>query len=211
MADMDGFLRALNLMAGDSNARPNQNQQQPVQQVQQVTRVVGQQFGGEEATCLIGTAAPNMVPATWVTETINGEQVSYDPLMFKRSFGGDRSPKALMYCGPTYGIVQQPIGLSDYAYMFSKANITRVNLERWIMDKVKTVEGMFSTCMSMSELRVDSWNVRKCRNMSRMLESCLSLAILKMSKWEPDNLEEIDDMFKAVDTALIPDWYEDWC
>lgn len=212
MAGMDGFLKALNLMSGDATANAQQVQaQQQAQQGQSVNRPNVPGLGGEELTCLIGIAAPNQPPANWVTEMINGEQVSYDPLMFRRSHGGDRAAKALMYCGPTYGTVQQPIGLSDYSYMFTKANIVKVNLDRWDVSGVKSFEGMFSTCMSLEELRLNSWRVGKCRNMSRMLENCIGLNVLQITKWEPNNLEDIDDMFKAVDMGLIPDWYEDWC
>lgn len=212
MADMNGFLRALNLMAGDTNVGQQNSQQSPIGAEQQMQRpTAGQNFGGAELTCLIGVAAPNTAPHNWVTETINGEQVSYDPLMFKRGSGGGNSAKALAYCGPTYGTVQQPLGLSDYSYMFAKANVVNVNLDRWDMSKSKNLEGMFSTAMSLRELRVDEWDVRRCRNMKKMLENCIGLEILKMSKWTPDNLEDIDDMFKAVDMSLIPDWYDEWC
>ncbi|MCM1440698.1 MAG: BspA family leucine-rich repeat surface protein [Roseburia sp.] len=212
MADMDGFLRALNLMSGTAGTPqqqqvPRGNQQQPVTG----NRAGAPNFGGEELTCLIGITAPNNPPVNWVTETINGEQVSYDPLVFRRSAGGDRVAKALAYCGPTFGTVQQPIGLSDYSYMFAKSSVQKVNLDRWDVSKVKNLEGMFSTCMNLSELRLNSWKVGKCRSMSRMLENCLNLNVLQISKWEPDNLEDIDDMFKAVDMSLIPEWYNDWC
>ncbi len=212
MADMNGFLKALNLMAGDAGTR----QQTPMQGGQGQQTMMGSNrqapgLDGMEATCLIGLAAPNGAPANWVTEMINGEQVSYDPLMFRRSAGGVGSPKALAYCGPTYGVVMQPVGLTDYSYMFTKANIIKVNLDRWDVSFVKNMEGMFSTCMSLSELRFNTWKVGKCRSMAHMLENCISLDVLQMSRWEPNNLEDVEDMFKAVDTSLIPDWYEDWC
>lgn len=211
MADMNSFLKALNLMSGDASVSKTVQQPQPTTQQTVGGRTNVQGFGGEELTCLIGVAAPSMVPANWVTETINGEQVSYDPLMFRRSIGGDRAAKALSYCGPTYGTVQQPIGLSDYSYMFTKANIVKVNLDRWDMAKVKSIEGIFSTCMSLEELRINAWKIGKCRSMARALENCISLNVLMMSDWEPDNLEDVDDMFKAVDMSLVPKWYDDWC
>lgn len=212
MADMNSFLKALNLMSGDGGLSQNVAQTSPTQQsVQSNNRPMNQGFGGEELTCLIGIAAPSVAPANWITENINGEQVSYDPFMFRRGMGGNKAAKALAYCGPMVGTVQQPIGLSDYSYMFTKVGVSKVNLDRWDVSGVKNMEGMFSTCMSLSELRVNSWRVGKCRNMSRMLENCINLSVLQMSKWEPDNLEDIDDMFKAVDMGLIPDWYEDWC
>lgn len=212
MADMNSFLRALNLMSGDGGSSKQAVPQQGTQQ-QEFTGVRPQVPGlnGEELTCLIGIAAPNNPPINWVTETINGEQVSYDPLMFRRSAGGDRVAKALAYCGPAVGTVQQPIGLTDYSYMFTKQSIQKVNLDRWDVSRVKNMEGMFSTCMSLSELRLNSWKVGKVRSLARMLENCINLNVLQMSKWEPDNLEDIDDMFKAVDMSLIPGWYDDWC
>lgn len=210
MADMDLFLQAINHMAGGPTTRqPQQQQGDGQQQVQSGVAVQG--LGGEELTCLIGLAAPYSPPNNWVTETINGEQVSYDPLVFRRSVGTGSPAKALVYCGPTYGTVQQPIGLTDYSYMFAKVNIIKVNLDRWEVSRVKNMEGMFSTCMSLSELRFNSWQVGKCRSMSKMLENCISLNILQMSKWEPNNLEDVDDMFKAVNISLVPDWYDDWC
>lgn len=211
MADMNGFLRALNLMTGDAGVSNPNIDLQNNQQVQQGVRPQGLNLGGEELTCLIGLTAPTTAPQGWVTEMINGEQVSYDPLVFRRGTGGAKSPKALAYCGPMLGVVTQPIGLSDYSYMFTRTPITKVNLDRWNVDGVKNMEGMFSTCMSLTELRINSWRVGKCRNLSRMLESCLNLSVLHMTDWEPDNLEEIDDMFKAVDPGLIPTWYNDWC
>lgn len=210
MADMNGFLKALNLMAGDANVSQMQNDGSTSKE-QSVNKSVDVGLGGDELTCLIGLSSPNSVPANWVTENINGEQVSYDPLMFRRSAGGNKSANALVYCGPNVGTVHQPIGLSDYSYMFAKVGVSKVNLDRWDVSKVKNMEGMFSTCMSLLELRVNSWDVKKCRNLSHFIDSCLNLNVLQMSKWEPDNLEEIDNMFKAVDPALIPDWYDEWC
>lgn len=211
MADMNSFMRALSLMSGDDNVSKQEDQQTATQRNKQTNRPSVQGLNGAELTCLIGISAPNNPPANWVTETINGEQVSYDPLLFRRGVGGDKTAKALTYCGPTYGTVQQPIGLTDYSYMFAKTNIVKVNLDRWDMSKAKSLEGTFSTCMNLKELRVNQWKVGKCRNMSRMLENCLGLEVLMMTDWEPDNLEEIDDMFKAVDMSLIPSWYNDWC
>lgn len=211
MADMNGFLKALNLMAGDAGSSNQEVQDNTVQHEQVVNKQQAVNLGGEDLTCLIGIAAPMNPPANWVTEVVNGEQISYDPLLFRRGTGGQNAAKSLVYCGPMVGTVQQPIGITDYSYMFAKLGLSKVNLDRWEMSKAKSLEGMFSTCMSLLELRINSWRVGKCRNMSHMLENCINLNVLYMSDWSPDNLEDIDDMFKAVDTSLIPDWYEDWC
>lgn len=93
---------------------------------------------------VVFVATPKYIPTKWETTDL-GEFVQYDPKFFtvvqipgKQRFG--------LKCIRPKGEIPQPVGLTDYDYMFADTKIGSVDMTGWNFQHVQSLAAFYMNC-----------------------------------------------------------------
>lgn len=78
---------------------------------------------------------------------------------------------------------------------FSGVNVKKLDLSHFDTSNVKSMRGMFLSCISLESINLSSFNTLKVKDMGDMFGSCISLESLDLSSFNTSNVEKMDGMF----------------
>ena len=150
---------------------------------------------------------PKYVPPKWETTDL-GEFVQYDPKFFKVVQIPEKQRMGLMCIRPK-GEIPQPVGLTDYGYMFADSRIGSVDITGWNFSKVSSMAGFFMNCKRMDRVNCDGIDFRECIDFHRMFYNCDGLKEILIESWRLDEVSDCEEMFaecNKLHTCVISRW-----
>lgn len=140
---------------------------------------------------------PKYVPDKWITEDL-GEFVQYDPKFFKVVQIPEKQRMGLKCIRPK-GEIPQPVGLTDYGYMFADSKLGSVDMSGWDFSEVKSMAGFCMNCRRMDKVKCDGLDFRNCVDFHRMYYNCDGLKGIDMQTWLLDEISTTAEMFAECD------------
>lgn len=109
----------------------------------------------------------------------------------------------------------QPIGLTDYAFMFEeREDLVSIDLSDWDMSKATNLIAMFRHCRKLKDISsLENWNVSNVRYMDHMFYCCYELEnIISLQKWDVHHVRGMGFMFsdcsKLADISPLGNWFD---
>ena len=121
---------------------------------------------------------------------IGNEWVFYNPEQYVFNFGG------LKYVGNSEK-PDQPINLTDYAYLFEGWNGSYLNLSHWNVSDCRYFNSVFRVCKNLQSVDLSNWDVSNSKDFRSMFTFCESLQSLDLSSWSVSNSESFGSMFNG--------------
>lgn len=150
---------------------------------------------------------PRYVPTSWETIDI-GEFVQYDPKFFIQVQIPEKQRLGLKCIRPK-GNIPQPVGLSDYSYMFADCKMSSVDMTGWNFSNVHKMAGFFINCKKMKKVKCDRLDFRKADDFHRMFYNCDSLIDIDVNSWNLDEISITIEMFAECNklrSCAISNW-----
>lgn len=136
---------------------------------------------------------PKYVPENWETADL-GEFVQYDPKYFEVFQLPDQLRLSLR-CKRPKGKIPQPVGLTDYSYMFADTRLGSVDMTGWDYSNVRRLAGFFMNCKRMDKCKCNNLDLRKCIDFERTFYNCDGLDEIDISTWQLDEVSIFNEMF----------------
>ena len=91
--------------------------------------------------------------------------------------------------------------VTDMRSMFQDSGLKNIDLSKWNVGKVETMEYMFWQCSSLENINVSNWNTSKVTNMRSMFSKCTALTSIDVRHFNTSNVTDMGGMFSNC-TAL---------
>lgn len=88
-------------------------------------------------------------------------------------------------------------------------NLTSLDVSKWDMSKVKSLQLMFTRCSGLSTLNVTDWDTSSCETMYSMFAACKSLETLDVSEWNVSKVTNMRNMFRgctSLESLDVSEW-----
>lgn len=136
---------------------------------------------------------PKYVPNKWETTDL-GEFVQYDPKFFAVVQIPDKQKLGLK-CIKCSGKIPQPVGLTDYSYMFSGSSIQTIDMTGWDFSKVTSMAAFFMNCKKLDRVKCGALNFSQCVYFNKMFYNCDDLVKIDVDDWVLDEVSDCNFMF----------------
>ena len=84
-------------------------------------------------------------------------------------------------------------------------SLTSIDVNKLIIDNVKTIERMFYNCNKLVNIDVSNWNTSNITNMSDVFNDCVKIQRLDVSKWDVSNVTTMYHLFEHCRTLTSLD------
>lgn len=143
---------------------------------------------------------PKYVPPSWETTDL-GEFVQYDPKFFE-VWQIPETQRLGLRCIRPKGKIPQPVGLTDYGYMFADSRIGSLDMTGWDFSEVKSLAAFLMNCKRMDKIKCDGLNLKKCVDFHRCFYNCDGLDGIDINSWDLDEVSIFNEVF-AECTNLV--------
>ena len=137
--------------------------------------------------------APKYIPPKWKTVDL-GEFVQYDPKYFKEVQIPEKQRMGLKCIRPK-GEIPQPVGLTDYGFMFADTRLGSVDMTGWDFSQVRSIAGLCMNCKHITKIKCDGLDFRNCVDMHRAFYNCDGIKYINVETWLLDEISTAAEMF----------------
>ena len=86
--------------------------------------------------------------------------------------------------------------VTNMNFLFNQTKIKELNLPKWDVRKVTTMQRMVETLDNLTSVSLNGWETSACTDMSYLFTSCKSLASIDISSWDTSNVQTMNSMFQ---------------
>lgn len=144
---------------------------------------------------------PKYVPTDWRTVDL-GQFVQYDPDYF-REFQIPGKQRMGLKCIRPKGKIPQPVGLTDYGYMFADTKLGSVDMTGWDFSEVESLAGFYMNCKRLDDVVCDGLDLSSCVEFYRMFYNCDGLKVLDAGSWILDEISTAEEMFAECNDLQV--------
>ena len=86
--------------------------------------------------------------------------------------------------------------VTNMNFLFNQTKIKELNLPKWDVRKVTTMQRMVETLNNLTSVNLNGWVTSACTDMSYLFTSCESLTSIDISSWDTSNVQTMNSMFQ---------------
>ena len=86
--------------------------------------------------------------------------------------------------------------VTNMNFLFNQTKIKELNLPKWDVRKVTTMQRMVETLNDLTSVNLNGWETSACTDMSYLFTSCKSLTSIDISSWDTSNVQTMESMFQ---------------
>lgn len=95
------------------------------------------------------------------------------------------------------------------ASMFEYTDVESLNLNKWDVSNVKSMESLFERCDQLKTIKISKWNVKNVESFNNFFRYCESLESVSISGWNCKKLKDMGEFFdqcSSLKKVTLKDW-----